>query len=75
MATDACMYCQVRDDMGGVSEFKSGKSPKEVSLSMKTDVGFSCDQLTTKRLSSLILQLNEVSNLRLRLATGIKRSL
>lgn len=30
MATDAYMYCQVRDDMGGLSEFKTGKSPKEM---------------------------------------------
>ena len=72
------MCCQVRDDMGGVWGVQQRKIPRrrcKVFLSMQTAVRFSCDQLTTKRLSSLILQPNEVSNFRLRLAKGITGSL
>ena len=57
------------------SREENPRSRCKVFLSMQNDVRFSCDQLNTKRLSSLILQPNEVSNLRLRLARGIKGSL
>lgn len=49
----------------GSSREENPQRRRKVFLSIKTNFRSSCDQLTTKKLSSLILQPNELSNSRL----------
>lgn len=76
MANDACVRCQVRDDMGRSLRLQERKNPEGgagFSRPREAMLDFHVTSLPTKRLSRLILQPNEVSNLRLRLAGGNQR--